>query len=78
MVARNRQPKRSRPSGGITDALAQHIALTHEHKVLMREVTELRDAGKIREALKAMKKTEATFAKLQEIEKRMRVRGPGE
>lgn len=61
----------------IADVLAEHMRLSAEHKALMQEVAELRDAGKIGDARRAFKKTEAVHAQLRVIEDRMRVRGPG-
>jgi hypothetical protein len=63
MAARNRPPPRAAILG-VTDALREHMALTREHKALMREVAELRDAGKVGEARRLMKKTEAVYGEL--------------
>lgn len=53
---------------GVADALQEHMALSREHDALMREVAELRDAGKIGEARRLMKKTEAVYGQLKALE----------
>jgi hypothetical protein len=44
----------------------------------MREVAELRDTRKIREARKAMQRTEAVYKQLKALESTMRQVGPGD
>jgi hypothetical protein len=44
----------------------------------MREVAELREAGKIREARQAMQKTEEAHRRLKALESKMRPVGPGD
>lgn len=73
MVARNRPHHL-----GVADTLQEHMRLVAEHTALMLEVAELRDAGKIGDARRAFKKTEAVHAQIRAIEERMRVRGPGD
>lgn len=75
MVARNRP---HHVTLGVADTLQEHMRLVAEHKDLMQEVAELRDAGKIGEARRLFKKTEAMHAQIRAIEERMRVRGPGD
>lgn len=41
----------------IADVLKEHMALTREHKSLMRQVAELRDIGKTAAAQRLMKRT---------------------
>ena len=54
------------------------MALSREHKALMREVAELRDAGKIADARRLMKKAETTYDRLKALESKMRLVSPGD
>ena len=78
MTARNRPPRRRPDTFSVADALRDHIALTKEHRALMHDVAELRDAGKIAAARHLMKKTEKVYGQLEALERKMRQVGPGD
>jgi len=76
MAARNRPPRRHASNLGVTDVVRKHMALSRKREVLMRRVAELRDAGKIDEALQLMKRTEAVHERITALESKMRPFNP--
>jgi hypothetical protein len=76
-VAARSRPSRRRTAPGVAGALQEHLALSREHEALMREVAELRDAGKVGDARQLMKKTEAVCGRLKALESQMRPAAPG-
>lgn len=68
-------PRRSLP---VADTLHEHMALSQERATLMRQVAEARDAGKLREAQRLMKKTDAVHKRIKALEAKTRPVAPND
>jgi len=72
MVARNKSPKQRRTKDAVPDTIAlfgERFRTLEALKVLLAEVTTLRDAGKLGPARTRFKKAETLRARVEEIDR---------